>query len=229
MPKRARDGKSKASKAKKRAIDRYGAAAVAKYYARPMRSLVRAPGETGYVDLASADYNMDTTNGSIVLLATVAQGASVNQRVGKKIMWKSIQCRGNLHNDSTATFNEVAYLIVYDNRPTGALPAITDILVSINSRSFNNDANSGRFKILKRYDTVLQGIPSTSNGAGPVENADFFLKINRKCEFAAAGTGAIGDISLGALYLVTIGSNAGGVGTTDAIMTAAFRTRFVDL
>lgn len=48
--------------------------------------LQRAPGmsrELGYVDLALTGFNFDTT-GSIVLLNTVAQGASVNQRVGKR-------------------------------------------------------------------------------------------------------------------------------------------------
>lgn len=208
------------------AIQRYGAEAVRKYYTAPSRRLVRAPGETGFVDLASADYALNNT-GSIVLIATIPQGASTNERVGKKIMLKSLQCRGNVHNDGTATVNEVAYLIVYDNRPTGTLPAITDVLNTANSRSFNNDVNSGRFKILKRVDTVLAGSAASGSTQGTQKNADFFLKINRQCVFAAAGTGAIGDISLGALYLITVGDVA--AGTADATATMGFRTRYIDI
>jgi len=222
MPKRARGAEKKRS-AKRRAIDRYGAEAVKKYY-QPAR-LVRAPGETGYVDLASASYGCDTT-GTITLLATIPQGASVSQRIGKKIMLKSLQFRGNLQNNASAEFNDAAFLVVYDNRPTGALPAVTDVLVTANSRSFNNDTNSGRFKILKRVDEGLAG-----NGTGPTESTikscDFFLKINRKCEFAAAGTGAIGDSRLGALYLITVGTNVNGA--TAATLVGGFRTRYIDV
>lgn len=191
----------------------------------PARRLPYPPKETGFVDLASASYNLDTT-GSIVLLATVPQGASVNQRVGKKVMWKSLQCRGLAINNLAAVANDCAMLIVYDSRPTGALPAITDILVSANSRAMNNDANSGRFKILKRSDFVMVGNSTTFTETYCVD-ADFYLPIVGKgAVFKDAGTGAIADISDGALYLVTVGSAA--AGTSAATLTAGFRTRFVD-
>ena len=183
--------------------------------------------ESGFVDLAQNNYALDTT-GAIVLLATVAQGASVNQRVGKKIVWKSLQCRGSIYANTAGVFSDVAVLIVYDKRPTGALPAITDILVSASSESFNNDANSGRFEILKRWDTSIIG-----NGTAPatgmeMKSADFFLDLRRRpCTFKAAGTGAIGDIEEGALYLITVGSNAAGTGASTASL--GFRTRFVDV
>ena len=226
MPKRPRSGKgaSKGSKAKRRAIARYGADAVAKYYS-PVRHMVRAPGETGYVDLASASYALDTT-GSVTLLATIPQGTSVSQRVGKKIMIKSIQCRGNLQNNSTATINDVAMMLVYDIRPTGSLPVVTDILVSASSRAFNNDVNSARFKILKRIDMSLTGNSGAATGSTAV-SCDFYLKVNKLMQFAAAGTGAIGDITVGALYLVTVGTNA--AGTTAATAVVGFRTRFNDI
>lgn len=191
--------------------------------------------ETGYVDLAAANYALDTT-GSVTLIATVAQGASVNQRVGKKILLKSLQCRGYMQNNATALSNDVAYLIVYDKRPTGALPAVTDILVSASANSFNNDANSGRFRILKRVDGLLIG--NVSQTAPPVSDGnisdlyaigeDWFLNLkNLPCTFKAAGTGAIGDIEEGALYLVTVGQRA--AGTTAAAANLSFRTRFVDI
>ena len=114
--------------------------------------------ESGFVDLAAATYACNST-GSITLIATVAQGTSVNQRVGKKIQWKSMQIRGTVQANATTVSNNSAWLIVYDRRPTGSLPAITDVLSSATAISFTNDANSGRFQILKRWnDTILGNV-----------------------------------------------------------------------
>ena len=118
--------------------------------------------ESGFVDLAAATYACNST-GSITLIATVAQGTSVNQRVGKKIQWKSMQIRGTVQANATTVSNNSAWLIVYDRRPTGSLPAITDVLSSATAISFTNDANSGRFQILKRWNDTILG-----NGARPV-------------------------------------------------------------
>lgn len=182
--------------------------------------------ESGYVDLAVANYAFDLT-GSVTLLATVAQGASVNQRVGKKLQWKSLQCRGLVSNNATATVNDCTLLVVYDKRPTGALPAVTDILVSAASYAMNNDANSGRFQILKRQDWIMVGPSTAPSLDGFAKSADFFLDLKMKVGvMKAAGTGAITDIEEGALYLVTVGSQA--AGTAAATSTIAFRTRFVD-
>ena len=75
---------------------------------------------------------------------------------------KGLQCRGNLQNGSTANSNDVAFMIVYDKRPTGALPTVSDILVSASSSAMNNDANTGRFSILKRHDDIPDRKPDCS-------------------------------------------------------------------
>lgn len=194
--------------------------------------LQRAPGlsrELGYVDLALAGYNFDTT-GSILLLNTVAQGASVNQRVGKKIRMKGLQCRGIHQNNTTATINDCAVLVVYDKRPTGALPTATDVLVSASSFAFNNDANAGRFSIIKRHDFVLNG--NSSAAANHLDTmslgADFYLDLKGlETVYKAAATGAIGDIEQGALYLITVGNNPAGTGAATGFM--GFRLRFLDV
>jgi len=181
--------------------------------------------ETGFVDTNTAIYALDTT-GSIALISTIAQGTSVNQRVGKKIALKSLQSRGYVLNSATATVNDCAILVVYDKRPTGALPSITDILVSASAQALNNDANSGRFKILKRMDFFLIG-NSTSTTEATGMSSDFYLDLKGlPCVFKAAGTGTIADIEEGALYLVTVGITA--AGTAAAAASLSFRTRFVD-
>jgi len=183
--------------------------------------------ETGFVDTAVANYAYDTT-GSITLINTVAQGTTVNQRVGKKIVMKSLLMRGFHLNGSTASYNDCVYLVVYDKRPTGSLPAITDILNTINSSSMNNDANSGRFVILKRGSIVLQGLPSTTTGINFAENADMYLDLrNLPVSYKLGTTGAIGDQEMGSLLFVTCGNT--GAGTSAAQITVGFRLRFLDV
>ena len=192
--------------------------------------LQRSPGlsrELGYVDLAAATYQCDTT-GSITLLNTVAQGAAVTQRVGKKIAMKGLQCRGNIIAKTTTTLADTAILIVYDKRPTGALPNITDILNTISTASMNNDTNSGRFSILKRVDQLTIGNITTPATGQEGFDADWWLDLKgREVVYKAAGTGAIGDIEQGALYLVTLGGVA--AGTAAAEFVAGFRLRFLDI
>jgi len=193
-------------------------------------ALQRAPGmprETGYVDVTGGTYNLDTT-GSVTLLNTVAQGASVNQRVGKKVALKSLQIRGHARNNSTATDNDVAYLIVYDKRPRGALPTMTDFFNTAASSSMNNDDNSGRFSILKRVDFTLIGSAANQYTSVSAVSSDFFLDLKGlPTVYESAGTGAIGDIEQGALYLVTIGQVA--AGTAAAALTGTFRLRYFDV
>lgn len=182
--------------------------------------------ESGYVDTALAVYPCDTT-GSIALIPTIAQGTSVNQRVGKKVMLKSIQVRGNVYSGTSSTATDCAIIIVYDKRPTGVLPAITDILDTANSNSFNKDINAGRFKILRRIDFALTGNISAPSTGNEMKDASDFFKVNLPLVFKASATGAIADIEEGAVYLVTVGSNAAGATAGNAAL--GFRTRFLDV
>lgn len=183
--------------------------------------------ETGFVDLGNTNYNGNTT-GSIALVATVPQGTTVNSRVGKKILWKGIQIRGQVSGDSTTLITVCAAMLIYDKRPQGSLPAITDILNSATQNSFLNDANSARFTVLKRWDWSVVGNAAASNLAdSSIYAVDDYVKLKgKKCIFKAAGTGAIGDIDEGAIYIVTVGNAA--AGTSDAVISLGFRTRFWD-
>lgn len=190
-------------------------------YIQPRRSSQ----EPGYVDLASANYSLDLT-GSIALINTIPQGAGTSQRVGKRVTLKSLQCRGYSFAGSTANFNDGAIIIVYDKRPNGSLPAIADILVSASSTSFNNDVNSGRFRILKREDFFLMGNSTTPTDSSGCSNDFFFSLKGLPQVFKAAGTGAIDDIEEGAIYVITVGSNTAGTGAATANL--GFRVRYYD-
>lgn len=183
---------------------------------------------TGYVDLAVATYAMNTT-GSITMIATVPQGTSVNSRVGKRIRWNSIQIRGYVSSDSTTVQCNGALLLVYDKRPTGSLPAITDILVSVNQNSFNNDDNSGRFKIIRRWDWAFIGNNTTAGQQtdSTVRALNEYVKLKDMCVYKTGTTGVIAQIEQGALYAITVGNVAAGTG--DANAGIGYRVRFTDV
>jgi len=181
--------------------------------------------DTGYIDVAPAVYAGNTT-GSITLLNPVPPGASQNQRVGKKILLKGLNVRGMVYNNSTATFTDNALIIVYDKRPVGTTPAITDVLKSASSFSQNNDDNASRFRILRRFDFVLSGNATTMTATSAL-SVDFYVDLKKAITvYKSVGTGAIGDISEGALYMITIGAAAPGTG--DADFELSTRVRYYD-
>jgi len=180
-----------------------------------------------FVDLAQATYAMDTT-GSITLVATIAQGASQSQRVGKKALYKSCQFRGICTSNTATVVADGACLLVYDRDPTGGLPNITDVLNTVTSASFNNDTNSDRFKIVRRWDFVFCGNTTAPSTGMEVHSFDHFVDMrNMEVQFGNLASGAIGDIKKGALYFITCGGN--GPGTTAPVCTMGCRTRFIDL
>ena len=186
----------------------------------------KAPQEVNYVDLGSVAYNFDNI-GSVTLLAQIAQGASVQQRIGKRAYYKSLLIRGIVVAGTTGTVADGAFLIVYDKRPTGALPAITDILTAISPHAFMNDNNTGRFEIIRRKDFNILGNSATPTTGQESYNVDEYIRLNKRpITFESAGTGAIGDIDSGALYLVTVGNLV--AGTTAPTLTSRFRTRFTE-
>jgi len=182
-----------------------------------------------FVDTALTAYNGNTT-GSIAQLNIVPRGASQSERVGKKIMMKSLQIRGLVQSDAAATLTQSAWMIVYDRRPGGALPFVTDILNTISPNSFLNDAASARFKILYRWSNVSLGNAGALTTDSTAYNIDLYLKIKGKSRYttyANLGTGAIGDVDQGALYLVTVGASV--AGASDAVIQLGFRLRYYDI
>lgn len=193
--------------------------------ARPIKAKKK---EVNFVDTALTTLALNTT-GTIALLATIAQGAAQTQRIGRKISLKSIQVRGTVFANATTTATTGAWFIVYDRRPTGVLPGITDILVTANSVSLTNSVNVGRFSIIKRMNYALIGNTTTAGENTAVSSffVDEFIKMKGKpVVFKAVGTGAIGDIEQGALYIIGVGSTA--AGTADGDASLAFRTRYWD-
>ena len=112
--------------------------------------------ESGFVDLAAATYACNST-GSITLIATVAQGTSVNQR-GQE---DSMEVDANPRHGAGQRDNREQQQRVADRlRPSSdRLCRPSPTCLSATAISFTNDANSGRFQILKRWnDTILGNV-----------------------------------------------------------------------
>jgi len=190
--------------------------------------------EKGYLDM-TITFDLTGVLTTVTLINPIAQGTGVTQRVGKKVVMKGLQFRGESRNvGPTAGRVRQAYMIVYDKRPTGTLPAITDILVTNSPVSLNNDNNAGRFRILKRVDQELLGNTVLTAGAMPAlsdcsaKAEDWWLDLkSAPVTYKAGGTGTIGDIEEGALYFVCTGDSASAAGAS--VMDGNCRLRFLDV
>lgn len=186
--------------------------------------------ESGYVDVAVASRAMSSTTATCVLLNTIAQGSSDQQRVGKRVALKSLQIRGTVEGNSGCLAAHGALLIIYDKRPTGTLPGVTDILESMSSDAFMEASNSSRFEVVRRLDFDVQGKPtagaSTSDDAYHVVNEYVNLR-SRPTVYKEAGTGAIADHAEGSLIAVFVG-NTSHATDLDVLSNIGFRLRFID-
>ena len=188
--------------------------------------------ESKFVDSGQVVGECSTT-GSITLINVIPQGTTVNNRIGKKLLLKNVQTHGFFYPGTTAIVNNMgAYLVLDKQSNGGALPAITDILTSINTNDFSNDAKKPRYKILRRWDCVISGgtgaiaAPSGFNEA-PTANINDFCKMNFVMEFnTSAATGVQATIEKGALYMITVGSSATGTGSGS--FQYYTRTRFTE-
>lgn len=165
-----------------------------------------------------------TPQDGVFLLCTIAAGNSVNQRIGKRGQYKSLDIKGHIQSEANTTVTKGAMVIVYDRKPRDTLPAVTDIFTAKHASAMLNDANSDRFQIVRRLEWVCCGAPGQPNSGFPVKEHVKLQK--RPVEWGAAGTGAIGDITKGALYVVFLGTTNG---SNDIEFVGNFRTRFVDI
>jgi len=197
---------------------------------RPTRVFMMKNLESHFVDSGQLTKDCDTT-GTITLINVIPQGTTVNQRVGKKCLLQSVRIQGFFQPNAAAVYNNVGAYLVLDRQSNGAaIPAITDILVSVNTNDYPNDAKRGRYKILRRWDNLIGG-STTSAGITlsdmKAQNVNDFIKMNYVMEFnTSATTGVQATIEKGALYVVTVGSAA--AGTTAATFQYYTRVRFTE-
>lgn len=185
--------------------------------------------ETGYLDSGSLTINCDTTGG-VVLLNQIPLGSSQTTRLSKKVDLKGVEFHGSLHSGSTGLLADGVVMLVYDKRPTGSTIAVTDVLTAISADAFNNDNNSGRFSILRRWNITCSGNFSTAASCNDTTIYPFDKYVDlkgRQTVYKSVGSGVIADQEQGALWIVYAGDQVAGTTAITGSITA--RLRFYDV
>lgn len=186
--------------------------------------------ETGYRDSYYPALPLTTVNQATNLINIVPQGAASIERVGKKIMMQSVAVKAVLAAGSAATINAWSIYLIYDKRPTGTLPSTSDVFLMLSGAysmlAMPNEDNAERFKIIRKWNGILTG--NTTSPSTGVETAlvDTVVPLRLPTVYKSLATGDIGDIEVGSLLVVGLGSNAAGAGA--AIFNLSTRVKFVD-
>jgi len=187
--------------------------------------------ELKVIDTAANEYGIDQT-GSVTLIGGVATGTDYTNRIGRRILLKSVQLRGYCQpKDTTAGPQTCRVMIVYDRAPNGVIATLADIFtVPTSGQSMLNLTNRDRFRVISDTQFAMGQISTTATqtfATGTLfKNMNIYRRLNHLVTFG--GTAAtIGSIETGALYLVTIGDNTA-ASTNGALLEATIRVRFTD-
>lgn len=154
--------------------------------------------------------------GFLRALNLLGQGTDIDQRIGRKVLGKSIllQLSWRMFEAADSEGNtltmpvQIRSMLVWDKQPNNVHATIGDILYSIYSQnntvvpmpnSPNNLKNRDRFRVLWDCKDTL------SPGGDSIRVYDKYLKLNKETIFTDGSTSAdIGSISTGVLYLLLL-------------------------
>lgn len=139
-------------------------------------------------------------------LNCIPQGATVANRIGNKVVCKSLHIKGTIYNNNTALLAVARLMVVYDKQPNGAFPAMADILVEQPAGAplfygSLNIANKSRFQVIR------DGFYNLDSAQSNIHTFNLYCKGRWETEFGA-NAGTIGDFRTGAIYLIGIYANA---------------------
>lgn len=147
-------------------------------------------------------------------LVIVPQGDTESQRIGRKCRVKKLYVKGSLKMASAAaaanTSERVRVFILLDTQTNGATFGATDLLETDDINSFNNLANSSRFRILKSKTFIFSAGGGTETGATHafsevIKPVKIALNMNHIIEYDnTATTGAITTQRSNSLWLCAI-------------------------
>lgn len=193
--------------------------------------------ELKYVDVIATDATIPngTANVDIVLLNGIAQGTDNTQRIGNKILVKSIDLNLQIFGGDSPTGNPsdcmVKWWIIVDSGTDGSLPAPNNIWElgggTYMTAHLNLD-NSERFK------TLATGVVNLAGPSGIPSNPGFpsqqyvtrHISLNDAIRYGSTGA-TIANINSGS-YLLCYTCNYVGGGTGPSIQYNV-RTKFSDL
>jgi len=157
------------------------------------------------------------------LLNGLTPGSGATNRIGRKIMIKSIYIRGKATFGAAVTNScQFRWLLVYDKQANATFPATTDVLLNDDYLSPNNISNKDRF-------VVIADKVTASVDAAQIKQRSFkwYKRCNLSTQYNAGVAGTIGDITSGSLFLMC--AQSGGAGIANPTVTFQCRIRYDDL
>lgn len=175
----------------------------------------RILGERKAIDVDPTSSQL-TTTATVTLLNGVATGTDFTDRIGRKIVMRSLYFRAFIRPTDNITGDTFArIIIVYDMQSNGAAPAATDVLKSANPAAQVNLNNRDRFKIL--FDKAIAVGKTDNTATQAITNGHNMMAMKKykrlKHETLFNGTtAAIGSIATGSIYLLAFSDQAAGAG-----------------
>lgn len=167
--------------------------------------------------------------GAVVLLNGVPQGTDYTERIGRKVMMKSVLWRGFVTPNASVSLPEGAffrYIIFYDAQTNATAPAVTDVLATNAYDAPLNLTNRDRFRVMvDKFCSINASTFTTGalSAGSPMPKAlKFYKKMSMEVIFGSTG-GTVGSIQTGGLFLLTICSVNSG-----CKLDIYSRTRFTD-
>jgi len=190
--------------------------------------------ERKFLDTSLNTIGSITTGQEKLLCTIVPQGNTESERIGRKIRVKKMSIKGILTlAAATAEANSsaaVKLMMVMDTQTNGSAFAATDLLETDAFSSFNNLANSSRFRVLKSKTMIFKCGGGAPTGAAFAFSEDVkAFNWNIKCDDIieydnTAITGAVGTHRSNSIWFVAQATTTGIV----TLGNANCRIRFTD-
>ena len=168
-------------------------------------------GELKYVDVPIQSSFTDT--GTVLLLNGIAPGTGASQRIGKKVLMKTIQFRCGIGSNTAGTnvFRGIVRMLwVYDKQANATAPTVAQILESTTGSSFMNMDNRDRFLVLADREFAID-----QSGGNQSVTFKLYKKVNLPVIFNAGTAGTVADITTGSVYLLLINEQAEALNATN--------------
>lgn len=126
--------------------------------------------------------NIDGTSGALNSFGgQLGQGIGSTDRIGNQVFLVKAQYKIWCYVESSTTRGMGAFSMVLDRKPTGVLPAVTDVFLTTTPTSFQSYNNKTRFRVLR--DNFFE-YPTASGGDNYGQTFEGFIKINKTVQFS---------------------------------------------
>jgi len=187
------------------------------------------------------------TNANVVLLNGIQQGTGSFNRVGRKLLMKTLRLRGTAVYTSTPSAtgvvngNVMRMVVVYDKQPSAGSIPTWDTIFGITDQQAGETStvmaplrydNMDRFQVLRdklyEFDVDPAGVVSTGTITQQVV-IDEFVTINKSVVYATSSNpSTLADISSGGLYVYFRALTQDATSNVTVPATAFARLRYTD-